>query len=273
MIVVSSSKELMELRDSFGESVGFVPTMGALHNGHISLVKRAKKENAKVVISIFVNPTQFLEGEDFEKYPRKRDADINVCQKAGVDVLFMPEASEIYSEDGCSINAPKLAGYKLEGHKRPGHFDGVCTVVMKLLNIVNPTNAYFGKKDAQQLLILQKMAQDLFLRTNIVACETERDVDGLALSSRNVYLSKEDRILALQIPAALKEATKKIMMGEYDTKNLIENIKEKLIPLQIDYVEITDRGLHKIERIEKGNSLILIAAKVGETRLIDNMWI
>ncbi len=269
---VSSLKK--EIKDIKG-TIGFVPTMGALHNGHISLIKRAREENDFVIVSIFVNPTQFLEGEDLDKYPRREEADIQICKKAGVDILFMPTIDSIYNKDELRIEAPKIRGYILEGAKRPGHFDGVLQVVMKLFNITRPTNAYFGKKDAQQLALITQMAKDYFLDINIVPCEIIRDSDGLALSSRNVYLSKDERKRALSLSQSLKEASMLISKGILDTNVIKEKMEEILLKSvdKLDYVAIVDREFNELKEVKIGNTIILVAAFVGETRLIDNIWI
>jgi pantoate--beta-alanine ligase len=211
--IVRTAEALREKRAAMEGSVGFVPTMGALHQGHLTLIRQAREENDRVIVSIFVNPTQFLPGEDLDKYPRKEEADRRICELAGVDLLFMPEIPAMYGEDEVTLKAPHYLGYILEGHRRPGHFDGVVQVVMKLFGLVRPTRAYFGRKDAQQLRILQKMAEDLFLPVEIVPVDTVREEDGLALSSRNVYLSPEERERALSISRALKRASKMVMAG------------------------------------------------------------
>jgi pantoate--beta-alanine ligase len=258
------------------QSVGFVPTMGALHDGHISLIKKAKEENEKVVVSIFVNPTQFLEGEDLDKYPRKDEADKKICELCGVDYLFMPDITTMYERDELSIKAPKTKGFILEGFKRPGHFDGMLQVVLKLLNIVNPTNAYFGKKDAQQLSLITQMVKNLYIDTNIIACDIIREHDGLAYSSRNIYLSKEQRDSALHISKSLKLVAKMIGSQEMNCKVLIDSTYsylDKHEDINIEYIEIVNKDFNKIETIEIQNSIILIAVKIGTTRLIDNIWI
>jgi pantoate--beta-alanine ligase len=275
MQVVNDYKSFKNIRKNFNKTVGFVPTMGALHEGHISLIKKARKENDFLVVSIFVNPTQFLEGEDLDKYPRKEEADLQICKRAGVDLVFMPSIESIYNKDELSIIAPKIKGFILEGAKRPGHFDGVLQIVLKLFNIVKPTNAYFGKKDAQQLFLISKMVKDYFLDINIIPCEIVRDNDGLALSSRNVYLSKEERKRALSISQALKEGANLIANGQTDVneiKNKMYNILAKNVD-KIDYIEIVDREFNKLNQVRIKNSIILIAAYVGNTRLIDNIWI
>lgn len=254
-------------------SVGFVPTMGALHSGHRTLIEAARKHNDTVVVSIFVNPTQFLEGEDLDKYPRKEAADQRVCELSGVDILFYPEADAIYGSDEIAIRAPDVRGYILEGASRPGHFDGVLTVVMKLFNMVSPTRAYFGKKDAQQLLLIEQMVRNFFMEIEIVPVATVREEDGLALSSRNVYLSKEERVEALKLSHALKRAGKSVMQGNYDVLTITAQMHETLQPLDVEYVAVVDREFRPVERVEKDNTIILVAARVGTTRLIDNLWI
>lgn len=281
MKIISTPKELKEhlqnIKQSIGfqgnQSIGFVPTMGALHEGHISLIKKARKENEIVVVSIFVNPTQFLKGEDLDKYPKKDEADKQICKLSGVDILFFPHAKDMYTEDEVSLLAPKVRGYVLEGASRPSHFNGVLTVVMKLLNLVNPTNAYFGKKDAQQLNLISLMAKQMFMNVNIVPVETVRESDGLALSSRNIYLSKEERKEALKISASLYQAGKMISQNILHTKVIINKMRETLEPLEVSYVEILNRDFEFVRHVEIGNSVILVEAKVGTTRLLDNLWL
>ncbi|MBN2782659.1 MAG: pantoate--beta-alanine ligase [Campylobacterales bacterium] len=275
MKIVSTPAELKRvLKEQFKDkSVGFIPTMGALHEGHISLIKNARKDNDVVVASIFVNPTQFLKGEDLDKYPKKEEADKKICEISGVDILFYPNASDIYGEDEVSILAPKVRGYVLEGASRPGHFNGVLTVVMKLLNIVNPTRAYFGKKDAQQLNLITLMVKQFFMDVEIIPCDTVREKDGLAQSSRNVYLDATQRKEALKISASLYEASNMISKKILDVKQIRDKIVEILNPLEIIYVEILDREFNPIKEVQIGNSVILVEAKVGTTRLLDNIWI
>ncbi|WP_345993441.1 pantoate--beta-alanine ligase [Sulfurimonas sp. HSL-1716] len=273
MRVFQSPAELKNELRSLDGSIGFVPTMGALHNGHISLIKKAKEQNDIVVVSIFVNPTQFLKGEDLEKYPRRQDADKRVCELAGVDYLFYPDANDIYEKDEVSLCAPNVRGYILEGSSRPGHFSGVLTVVMKLLNIVRPANAYFGKKDAQQLNLITLMAKQMFMDVNIVPVDTMRDAFGLALSSRNDYLSAQEREEALKIPASLKKATSMIMSGICESDRIIEQMRAILSPLEISYVAVVDREFKPLQRVEPGNTIILVEAVSGTTRLLDNIWL
>lgn len=247
--------------------------MGALHEGHLSLIKRAKSENEFVIVSIFVNPTQFLEGEDLSSYPRKEQADMEICRLAGVDVVFLPQAEDMYKQDELSVIAPKIRGYILEGFRRPGHFDGVLTVVMKLFNLTRPSRAYFGKKDAQQLMLIMQMVEDMFLDMEVVPCDTVREKSGLALSSRNAYLSPEEKTRALALSKSLHHAIRLIKNGERDTDVIEAEMTKILTDVAVEYVAIKDRLLNELEAIEMGNTVILVAARVGTTRLIDNMWI
>jgi pantoate--beta-alanine ligase len=275
MVIIEDYETFKREREKLKNSVGFVPTMGALHNGHISLIKRAKEENDSVVVSIFVNPTQFLEGEDLEKYPRKLEADIKICELMSVDILYMPTIAEIYGKDELKISAPAVRGYILEGSFRPGHFDGVLQVVMKLLNIVYPAKAYFGKKDAQQLFLIKEMVKSYFMRVEIVACNTLRDRDGLALSSRNLYLSEESRKRALSISKSLNMARKMVVKGEKSSskiKSAMRNILEKDLDL-LEYIAIVDYEFRVVDEVKIGDSIILVAGKVGDVRLIDNIWL
>ncbi len=268
-----SVKELKEYRAKLDGTVGFVPTMGALHDGHISLIKRSVEENDHTIVSIFVNPTQFLEGEDLDKYPRKIEADRKICELAGVDMLFMPTIDGIYSADELRIIAPKIKGYILEGTKRPKHFDGMLQIVLKLLNITSPTKAYFGKKDAQKLYLIEKMVRDLFLDVKVMPSEIVREGDGLALSSRNIYLSDDERKRALTISRSLKEASKLVLSGVRDSQVIKEKMLEMMNTIEVEYVEIVDREFNQIDKIKIKDSIILVAARVGSTRLIDNIWI
>ena len=266
-------QELKGLHVKGQTRVGFVPTMGALHNGHIALIKKAKEENDIVVVSIFVNPTQFLKGEDLDEYPRKEQADKRVCELAGVDYLFYPTADMMYGTDEVKVTAPDVRGYILEGATRPGHFSGVLTVVMKLLNIVNPTNAYFGKKDAQQLNLIMLMAKQMFMDVNIIAVDTQRDSSGLALSSRNEYLTDEQKKEALKIPLSLRAAANLVGAGELSSEKIIDKMLEILSPLEVSYVAIVDREFRPIANVQTGNTIILVEAIVGVTRLLDNIWL
>ncbi len=274
MVIVRTIEALQEVKNRLSGSIGFVPTMGALHKGHLSLIQKARQENEHVIVSIFVNPTQFLEGEDLDAYPRKEEADIKICELAGVDILFMPSIDAMYEEDELRISAPAIRGYILEGEKRPGHFDGMLQVVMKLLNLSGAHNAYFGKKDAQQLALITQMVKNYFMDVNIIPCDIIRDDNGLALSSRNVYLQGEEKTRALSLARSLKCATKMVMAGELN----VEVIKKKMLTAleetdQVEYVAIVDREFKALDSVEIGNTIILVAAWVGKPRLIDNLWI
>ncbi len=274
MVIVRTIDALQEAKNALSGSVGFVPTMGALHKGHLSLIQQAKKENEHLIVSIFVNPTQFLEGEDLDAYPRREAADTRICELAGVDILFMPTTDAMYEKDELHIGAPAIRGYILEGEKRPGHFDGMLQVVMKLLNLSGATNAYFGKKDAQQLALITQMVKNYFMHVNIIPCDIVRDENGLALSSRNIYLDGEEKQRALCLSRSLKRATKMVIAGEINVEAIK---KEMLIVLEetdeVEYVAIVDREFNALDVVEIGNTIILVAAWVGKPRLIDNMWI
>lgn len=270
MIIARSREELREVLDHVSKSIGFVPTMGALHSGHRSLIDAARKDNEYVVVSIYVNPTQFLAGEDLSKYPRREEADFKICELSGVDLLFYPET--MYENDEVSIKAPDGRGFILEGASRPGHFDGMLTIVMKLLNAVRPARAYFGKKDAQQLALITQMVNNLGMKVEIVAMETMREKDGLALSSRNVYLNEEQRHEALKLSSSLKEATKMVMQGNLKSSEIGHAMKGILEPLDVEYVAVVNRAFESISEVILGDTIILVAARVGTTRLIDNVW-
>lgn len=272
MIIARTAVELRAALDSRTGSIGFVPTMGALHIGHRTLIEKGRKENEIVVVSIFVNPTQFLPGEDLSKYPRKEEADFKICELCGVDILFYPEVNTMYAVDEVSIKAPDVRGYILEGAVRPGHFDGVLTVVMKLLNMVGAKRAYFGKKDAQQLALITQMVRDFFMDVEIIAVDTVRENDGLALSSRNVYLEGSQRSEALKLSASLKHATHLVMQGVKDSQAIKTTMLTILQPLDVEYVAIVNRRFEAIDEIVIGDTIILVAARVGSTRLIDNVW-
>jgi len=273
MKIITNIKQLQESMSTQTNDIGFVPTMGALHEGHVSLIKQARKQNKTVVVSIFVNPTQFLKGEDLSSYPSKNEADIKICELAGVDILFMPDINTMYGVDEIGITAPKIRGFVLEGLSRPGHFDGVLQIVLKLFNLVRPANAYFGKKDAQQLALIKQMVNNLFLNINIVECEIIRDENGLALSSRNAYLNPEEKQLALDISKSLKEATRLILNGQTNIDIITSHMKDILKNTKIEYVQIVSRDFKYIKEYIPQNTLILVAVKVGNTRLIDNLWI
>jgi pantoate--beta-alanine ligase len=257
-----------------GLRVGLVPTMGALHEGHASLIRAARAECGYVVVSIFVNPTQFGPGEDLARYPRPIENDLAVCRREGADLVFTPAAAEMYPEGFATTVRVAGLSEKMCGAFRPGHFDGVCTVVAKLLAIVQPDAAYFGEKDAQQLAIVRRMAADLNLPVEIRGCPLVREPDGLALSSRNAYLSPEERQRALALSAALAEARKAIQSGERDAAAVAGMLRRRLqaaTGVELQYVAVVDPDtLADLDRIA-GQALVAVAAKVGATRLIDNV--
>lgn len=274
MTIITSINELIKIRKDINKTIGFVPTMGALHDGHISLIKKARENNEVVIVSIFVNPTQFLAHEDLDKYPKKDKADIKICVLCKVDYLFMPNSQMMYQgSDEILIKAPKIASFLLEGKTRPGHFDGVLQIVLKLLNLVRPDNAYFGKKDAQQLALISQMVHDLFLSVNIIACEIIRESDGLALSSRNIYLSEFQRKEALKISKSLKKAAKLVGSKINDVRLIKKEMKVIMNTLDIEYIAFVNKKFEEIKIIEKNNTIILIVARFGNTRLLDNLWL
>ena len=256
-----------------GLTVGFVPTMGYLHEGHKSLMEAARAHNDKVAVSIFVNPMQFGPSEDLKTYPRDFNRDIKLCESVGVDLIFHPEPSEMYDDNFCSYVDMNGLTAELCGKSRPGHFRGVQTVVLKLFNIVKPDRAYFGQKDAQQLAVIKRMVADLNEDVEIIGCPIIREADGLAKSSRNTYLSKDERAAALILSKSLDLGKKLIEQGETDAKKVIEAISNniKTEPLaRIDYVSAVDFNTIKpVDKIGK-SVLIAIAVYIGKTRLIDN---
>ena len=256
-----------------GLKVGFVPTMGYLHEGHESLIRKASEENDRVVVSIFVNPIQFGPKEDLSTYPRDLDRDSKVCERAGVDIIFHPENEEMYFEDFSTFVDMNGLTAGLCGKSRPTHFRGVCTVVTKLFNIVAPDRAYFGEKDAQQLAVIKRMVRDLNIDIEIIGCPIVREKDGLAKSSRNTYLSIEERNAATILNKALTLAKEKIQSGERNSKVIIKLIEEILNSeklARVDYIEVVDSlSMEGVERIEK-SVLVAIALFIGKTRLIDN---
>lgn len=259
-----------------GLSVGLVPTMGYLHEGHKSLILRAVAENDKVVVSDFVNPTQFAPGEDLESYPRDIHQDAALCEDAGATIIFNPEPAEMYAGDSTTYVTMEHLSEHLCGKTRPTHFRGVCTVVSKLFNIVTPDRAYFGQKDAQQLAIIKRMVRDLNFDIEIIGCPIVREADGLAKSSRNVYLSPEERRAALILSKAVALGQQLIEEGETNADVVVTEMK-KLIetePLaRIDYVEAVDGiSMEPIHEI-RGDVLVAMAVYIGKTRLIDNFII
>ena len=274
MIVIETIDELKRLRRELAEPVGFVPTMGYLHEGHLSLVKRARAENESVVVSIFVNPTQFGPQEDFRTYPRDTQRDLAMLEKEKTDVVFMPAETAMYP-DGFNgwVEVSKLTE-RLEGASRPGHFRGVTTVVAKLFNIVEPTKAYFGQKDAQQAIVINKMVSDLNMNLEVVTCPTVREADGLAMSSRNIYLNPKQRQASVVLYKALNLAQKLWLQGERDAERIRQQMTaliQKQSLANIDYVSIADpKTLEELEEV-KPPALASLAVRFGKTRLIDNV--
>jgi pantoate--beta-alanine ligase len=277
MIVIETIKELKDIIKSNRKqekNIGFVPTMGFLHEGHLSLIRAAKKENELVIVSIFVNPTQFGVGEDFEAYPRDLERDAKLSESAGADVIFCPSVSEMYPDKYQTYVEVEGITNILCGLSRPTHFKGVTTVVNKLFNIVEPDKAYFGQKDAQQVAVIQKMVRDLNINVEVIPCPIVREADGLAMSSRNTYLTPEQRKAALVLSKSLFAAQDMIKKGCTDAsavKELIVSMISSEALTVIDYVEIVDAlSLDSITTI-KNSILIALAVKVGRTRLIDNI--
>jgi len=269
---ISQMKDQIKAWKKEGFSIGFVPTMGYLHEGHLSLVKAARA-NDRLVLSVFVNPMQFGVNEDLDKYPRDLDRDKALCKENGVDVLFIPKQEQIYPKDFKSFVDVLDLSDKLCGVRRKGHFKGVCTILMKFFNILEPTRAYFGQKDAQQCAIIKRMVEDLNMNLTIELCEIVREEDGLAKSSRNVYLNKEERQAALVLSKAIFAGKNLVLKGEKNANSIKETMlkeleKEKLAKL--DYLELVDPdNLEKLDFIE-GKVLGALAVFIGKTRLIDN---
>lgn len=278
MKIVGTVKEVREQVKEWkkqGLSVGFVPTMGYLHEGHKSLMDAARKGNDKVVVSIFVNPMQFGPTEDLATYPRDLDHDAALCESAGVDLIFHPEAEEMYEKDFCSFVDMTGLTEGLCGKTRPIHFRGVCTVVNKLFNIVTPDHAYFGQKDGQQLAVIKRMVRDLNMDIEIVGCPIVREEDGLAKSSRNTYLSHEERKAALILSKTVALGKELAKTGK-DANKVVEAMKKNIEtePLaKIDYVEAVDAlSMAPVEKLE-GTCMLAMAVYIGKTRLIDNTLI
>jgi len=274
MKIAEKINEMRQLRRQLAEPVGFVATMGYLHEGHLALVKRARAENSSVVVSIFVNPTQFGPQEDFKHYPRDHELDLSILEKEKTDIVFIPSVAEMYPEQFNSwVEVGKITE-RLEGASRPTHFRGVTTVVAKLFNIVQPTRAYFGQKDVQQLVAIKKMVADLNINLEIVSIPTVREPDGLAMSSRNIHLNSEQRQAATVLYQALTLAQQLWAQGERDA----ERMRQEMVALiqkqplaDIDYVSIADaETLDELDTVSPP-ALVSLAVKIGKTRLIDNV--
>jgi pantoate--beta-alanine ligase len=274
MEIVSQIADLKALRGKATGSVGLVPTMGCLHYGHLALVRRARGENEAVVVSIFVNPTQFGAGEDFTTYPRDSERDLTLLKGEDVDIVFTPPVQELYPAGFCSGVEVARVTEQLEGASRPGHFRGVATVVAKLFNIVEPTRAYFGQKDAQQAVVIERMVADLNMNLAIVIVPTVREPDGLAMSSRNIHLNPEERRAALVLWRALSLAQQLFSQNERQVESIHHQMSALIQeePLaSIDYVSIANAAsLEELATIE-GPALVSLAVRIGSTRLIDNM--
>lgn len=259
-----------------GYSIGFVPTMGYLHEGHLSLVQKALEQNDKAVVSIFVNPMQFSPSEDLESYPRDFNRDKELLEKTGANLIFYPGAEKLYEDDFCTYVDMNRVSKELCGKSRPVHFRGVCTIVTKLFHIITPDKAYFGQKDAQQLAVIKRMVRDLNMDIEIVGCSIVREKDGLAKSSRNTYLSEEERRAALILSKAIFLGEQLVKQGERKASILKEKMKELIEsePLaNIDYIEVVDaNSIEKVEQLS-GSVLTAIAVYIGRTRLIDNFII
>ncbi|MGI5911244.1 MAG: pantoate--beta-alanine ligase [Syntrophomonadaceae bacterium] len=278
MRIIDNIKEMQNYSQNErrqGKEIGLVPTMGYLHDGHMALVKTARKMCDLVVVSIFVNPIQFGQGEDFEEYPRDLNRDCNLLENAGVDIVFAPSAQEMYPRDySSSVEVRGTIGERMCGASRPGHFNGVTTVCTKLFHVCLPVKAFFGQKDMQQLMIIKKMVKELNFPLEIVGVPIVREHDGLALSSRNVYLNPNERQQALILNKSLLMAQEQIIKGERDVNRLLDSIKEMILKspqAKIDYIEILNaEDLTPIEKVN-GKVLVALAVKFGKTRLIDNL--
>ena len=267
------AKDVIREWKAQGLSVGLVPTMGYLHEGHRSLIERAVAENDRVMVSVFVNPIQFAPGEDLESYPRDFEADKKLIEAAGATLVFHPEPSDLYYPDACTfVNVEGITG-ELCGKTRPTHFRGVCTVVSKLMNILQADRAYFGQKDAQQLAVIRRMVRDLNMNVQVVGCPIVREADGLAKSSRNTYLSTEERAAALVLSRAVAEGQRLMEAGERNAETVTGAMKQLIEaePLaRIDYVEMVSWDGIKSVEVAEGPVLVAMAVYIGKTRLIDN---
>ena len=274
MQVIGPIFELRAIRQNLSGTLGFVPTMGFLHEGHLALVKRAKAENSTVIVSIYVNPAQFGPREDFRSYPRDLNRDLGLLQGEGVDIVFVPSDNEMYPPEFSSWVDVEKVTERLEGASRPGHFRGVATVVAKLFNIVQPSRAYFGQKDAQQVVVIRRMVADLNMGIEIIAVPTVREGDGLAMSSRNIYLNPKERKAATILFRALTLAHKLGWDGEKDAEKIrrqMTSLIQKEPLAQIDYVSIADAETLEELNLLDCPAVASLAVRIGKTRLIDNM--
>ncbi len=273
--ILTSPEAMRRWRVEHGGSLGFVPTMGYLHEGHLSLVRRSCTENLRTVVSIFVNPTQFGPHEDFEKYPRDEVRDLSLLRDAGVDAVYLPSASEMYPAGFQTYVNVEQVTQPLEGASRPGHFRGVATVVLKLFNAVGADRAYFGRKDAQQLRVIQRMTRDLDLGVEIVPCDIERESDGLAMSSRNVYLTREQRAAAPVLKQSLEHARAMWASGERDAETIRRAVRAMLAEESLgetEYVSLADdASLEELHGAVNGPALLSLVVRFGRTRLLDNI--
>ena len=274
MRIAVTVAEMRAVRRDMTGDVGFVPTLGALHEGHLSLVRAAREQNQHTVASIFVNPTQFGEPDDFAGYPRDTERDLALLRDEGVDIVFLPESAEIYPADASTFVEVERITDTLEGEHRPGHFRGVATVVTKLFQIVQPQRAYFGRKDAQQLAVIRRLVRDLHFDIEIVAIPTAREPDGLAMSSRNALLSADGRQAAIVLSRALRRAEELFAAGERDGDTLRSAMRELIAAepqAQVDYVSVADtETLRELARVEDA-ALASLAVRIGGVRLIDNV--
>jgi pantoate--beta-alanine ligase len=272
---IAMARKVCDAARSAGRTVGFVPTMGAFHDGHASLMRRARDQRDHVVVSIFVNPLQFGPGEDLSRYPRDEDRDLSIAGQLGVDVVFAPSVEEMYPAGPPEVTVdPGPLGDRLEGSARPGHFRGVATVVAKLFDVVGPNTAYFGEKDAQQLAVIRRMVRDLSLPVEVQGCPTVREPDGLATSSRNAYLSPVQREAAGCLFLALSEAAQMARGGERDAATLVAAMAREIgatPEARIDYAAVVDDDSFEEVSTIAGPARALVAARFGETRLIDNL--
>ena len=274
MQVINTIAEMRKLRRQLSEPVGFVPTMGYFHEGHLSLVRQARKENPTVVVSIFVNPTQFGPDEDFQDYPRDLNRDLELLEREKVDIVFVPSEEEMYPRDFNSWVDVEKVTERLEGASRPGHFRGVATVCTKLFNIIQPARAYFGQKDVQQAVVIKKMVADLNMNLEIIIMPTVRESNGLAMSSRNTYLNPEERQAATVLFKALSLARELWHGGEKDADKIryqMTSLIQKEPLAKIDYVGIADANtLEELKKIDRP-AIVFLAIRIGKTRLIDNV--